>query len=107
MLSIILVVYKTDKIILKKILKKIDKKINIIIVDNSYNYDFSTFKISKKTKIIRSKNVGNGAGINIGLKKCKTKFALYLDIDTSFNKDFIKNFFKFSQKIDEFYIKLW
>ena len=72
MLTNILVVYKTDKILLKKILKKIDKKINIIIVDNSYNYDFSTFKISKKIKIIKSKNVGNGAGINIGLKKCKT-----------------------------------
>ena len=73
MLSIILVVYKTDKTLLKKILSKINKKTHIIIIDNSYNYDFSIFELSNKTKIIRSKNVGNGAGINIGLKKCKTK----------------------------------
>ena len=104
MLSIILVVYKTDKILLKKILNKIDKKINIIIVDNSYNYDFSIFTLSNKTKIIRSKNVGNGAGINIGLKKCKTEYALYLDIDTVFKKAFIKDFFIFAKKVKNFTI---
>ena len=72
MLTIILVVYKTDRKKLKYILKQIDKKYPIIIVDTSTNYDFSNLKISKKTKIIRSNNIGQGAGINLGLKHCKT-----------------------------------
>tara|TARA_B110000967_G_C18755366_1_gene495036 strand:+ start:183 stop:977 length:795 start_codon:yes stop_codon:yes gene_type:complete len=104
MLSIILVVYKTDKTLLKKILSKINKKTHIIIIDNSYNYDFSIFELSNKTKIIRSKNVGNGAGINIGLKKCKTKYALYLDIDAVFKKEFINDFFTFAKKVKDFTI---
>ena len=42
---------------------------------NSKNYDFSDLKISKKTKIIRSKNFGNGAGINIALKNISPAFS--------------------------------
>ena len=72
MLTIILVVYKTDKKELKYILKQIDKNYPIIIIDTSKNYDFSNLKISKKTKIIRSNNIGQVAGINLGLKHCKT-----------------------------------
>ena len=72
-LTIILVVYKSDKNKLRDILKKIDNKYNIIIVDNSYNYNFENFKLSKKTRIIRSHNNGNGGGINTALKQCKTK----------------------------------
>lgn len=105
MLTIILVVYKTDKKKLKNILDKI-KKNPIIIIDNSKNYDFSKFKISKKTKIIRSKNIGNGAGINLGLRNCKTPYALCLDLDTSFKKNFIEDFFKFSIKNKEFSIMI-
>ena len=67
MLTIILVVYKSDKNQLRNILKKLIKY-NIIIVDNSYNYNFKGLGLSKKTKIIRSRNNGNGSGINIALK---------------------------------------
>ena len=52
MLTIILVVYKTDRKKLKYILKQIDKKYPIIIVDTSTNYDFSNLKISKKLKLL-------------------------------------------------------
>ena len=64
MISIILVVYKSDEKKLNKILKIIGNKYNIIIIDNSLNYNFKKIKLSKKTKIIRSVNKGNGAGIN-------------------------------------------
>ena len=106
MLTIILVIYKTDKKKLKNILSKINKKYPIIIVDNSTNYNFSKFKISKKTKIIRTKNIGNGAGINLGLKNCKTNYALYPDLDTSFKKDFINKFYKFAIKNKDFSIMI-
>ena len=106
MLTVILVIYKTDKKKLKNILSKIKKKYPIIIVDNSKNYDFTKFKISKKTKIIRSKNIGNGAGINLGLKNCKTNYALCPDLDTNFKKNFIEKFFKFSIKNKDFSIMI-
>jgi len=106
MLTIILIIYKTDKKKLRNILSKIDKKYPIIIVDNSENYDFTKFRISKKTKIIRSKNIGNGAGINLALKKCKTNYALCPDLDTTFKKNFIKEFFKFSLKNKNFSIMI-
>ena len=104
MVTIILVVYKSNKKQLNNILKKIGKKYKIIIVDNSYNYDFSQINIGKNVKIIRSKNNGNGAGINIALKKCNTKYAIYSDIDVSFEKSFIKNFISAGNKLKNFYL---
>ena len=106
MLSIILVVYKTEPEKLKYILGRIDKKYSIIIIDNSTNYNFSNLKISKKTKIIRSKNIGNGAGINLGLKHCKTNYALYADLDVTLKIDFIDKFQKFSVKNKDFAIMM-
>jgi hypothetical protein len=51
MLSVVLVVYKTDKKKLEYILKQIEKKYPIIIIDNSTNYNFSNIKISKKQEL--------------------------------------------------------
>ncbi len=104
MISIILVVYKSDEKKLNKILKIIGNKYNIIIIDNSLNYNFKKIKLSKKTKIIRSVNKGNGAGINLALKNCKTNFALYFDIDVEFERKFISKFIKHSKKIKNFSI---
>ena len=86
MITIILVVYKSDEEKLNKILNNIGSRYNIIIIDNSFNYNFKKIKLPKKTKIIRSINNGNGAGINLALKNCKTNFALYFDIDVEFEK---------------------
>ncbi len=102
MVTIIIVVYKSNKKKLLKVLKKIDNKFNIIIVDNSYNYDFSKIKLSKKTQIIRSKNIGNGGGINLALKKCKTKFAIYTDIDVNFAKNTFGNLIKYTRRLRKF-----
>ena len=84
MITIIIVVYHSDKEKLQTILKKLGAKYKIIIVDNSTNYSFKDIKLTKKTKIIRSRNIGNGGGINLGLNKVNTKFAIYFDIDTIF-----------------------
>ena len=104
MITIILVVYKSDKKKLNKILKTIGTKYNFIIVDNSMNYNFDLIKLPKKTTIIRSENNGNGSGINIALKNCKTKFAIYFDIDVNFKKNLIYNLIKLSKKIKKFSI---
>ncbi len=104
MITIILVVYKSDKKKLNKILKAIGTKYNLIIVDNSLNYNFDLIKLPKRTKIIRSINNGNGSGINIALKNCKTKFAIYFDIDVEFKKNLIHNLIKYSKKIKKFSI---
>ena len=89
MVTLIIVVYKTNKLLLKRFLRLVGNKYPLIIVNNSSNYNFKSFKISKKTRIIKTKNNGNGNGINIGLKKCKTRFALYLDTDIIISKNFI------------------
>ena len=104
MISIIIVVFKSNKEILNRFLNNIDGNFNLIIVDNSNNYDFSKIKLPKKTKIIRSKNIGYGAAINIALKKCKTKFAIISNIDVYFKKNLIYYFYKFVKKVIKFSI---
>ena len=102
MVTIIIVVYKSDKKKLLNILKKVPDKFHVIIVDNSLDYDFTKIKLSKKTQIIRSKNIGNGGGINLAVKKCKTKFAIYMDIDIKLDSNFLIKFFNISKKIRNF-----
>ena len=100
MVTIIIVVYKSDKKKLLNILKKVPDKFHVIIVDNSLDYDFTKIKLSKKTQIIRSKNIGNGGGINLAVKKCKTKFAIYMDIDIKLDSNFLIKFFNISKKLE-------
>ena len=102
MLSIIIVGYKPEKKKLIKILKKIGKNIKVIFVNNSENYNLKNIKFSKNTTVINSKNNGNGAGINLGIKNCTTKYALYLDIDILFKKDFFKRLINFAKKNKDF-----
>ena len=100
--TLIVVCFKSEELI-KSNLKEL-KKFKTIIVDNSNNYDFSKVKLPKKTKIIRSKNIGYGAAINIALKKCKTKFAIISNIDVYFKKNLINNFYKIVKKVIKFSI---
>jgi len=107
MLSIIIVGYKPEKKKLNKVLKIIGKNIKVIFINNSENYNLKNIKFSKNTVVLNSKNNGNGAGINLGIKNCKTKYALYLDIDVLFKKNFIKNFINFAKKNKDFAILLY
>ena len=102
MITIIIVVYKSDPKKLNKILKLIGSNFKIVIIDNSYTYDFKDISISKKTIVIRSQNIGNGAGINLGIKHTKTPYALYFDIDVNFNKDLIRKLVAAAKKIKKF-----
>ena len=102
MITVILVIYKTDKKLLNDFFKKINNKYKVIIIDNSLNYNFKDISLPKTHKILRSKNRGNGSGINFGLKYTNTKYAIYFDTDTYFHKDFISKFFNIAKKIKNF-----
>ena len=78
-LSIIIASYKSEHVI-EKCINSIDNQIEIIIVDNSNNRDFKK-NIEKKYNnvkcILSPKNLGMGAGNNLGIKNVKSDFALY------------------------------
>ena len=85
-LSIVLVSFRSRKKI-KQIISKIDKKFKIFVVENSYDKDLEN-KINKRKNIFflyPNYNKGFGAGLNYGINKVKTRYVLYLDIDTKIN----------------------
>ena len=104
--TVVMVSFHSIKLIAKPI-DCIDKEIKIIVVENSNSKeckDFLEKKFSNVTVILSEKNLGNGGGINLGLKQVKTKYAFYLDIDTEIKKDTIKNLLIASTKINNFTI---
>tara|TARA_B110000014_G_C20019673_1_gene528984 strand:- start:41 stop:904 length:864 start_codon:yes stop_codon:yes gene_type:complete len=104
--TVVMVSFHSIKLIVKPI-NCIDKEINIIVVENSNSKeckDFLEKKFANVKVILSEKNLGNGGGINLGLKQVKTKYAFYLDIDTEIKEDTIKNLLIASTEIDNFTI---
>ena len=101
-ITVIFVSFHSGHIIEKSIVT-IDKNIKIIIVENSLNYKFKS-EIERKYQnikvIIPERNMGNGAGINIGLKNTKTKYAFYLDVDTELFPDTIKSLYNAAKELE-------
>ena len=105
-ITVILVSFHSDEIIEKSI-ATIDQEIQIIVVENSRNLSLKTNLEKKYTNVkvvIPDENLGNGAGINYGLKNTKTKYALYLDVDTQLYPDTIKNLVLAAKDIKRFSI---
>ena len=102
MISVIIVVYKSKKSLLKKFIKNLNKKNKLIIINNSKNYDFSKIKLPNKTTIIKTNNKGYGSALNLALKRCETKYAIISNIDVSFKKNFFKIFYNLSKKLNDF-----
>tara|TARA_X000001036_G_scaffold302899_1_gene281949 strand:- start:1858 stop:2727 length:870 start_codon:yes stop_codon:yes gene_type:complete len=104
--TVVAVSFYSDKIV-DKFINSIDKNIKILIVENSLNLEMKD-RIEKKFKnvsiIIPHENLGNGAGINLGLKNVETKFALYLDIDAIPSENMIDTLLSYSNKIKDFAI---
>ena len=105
-ITVIFVSFHSDEIIEKSI-ATIDQEIQIIVVENSRNLSLKT-NLEKKYQnikvVIPDENLGNGAGINYGLKNTKTKYALYLDVDTELYPDTIKNLVLAAKEIKRFSI---
>ncbi len=92
-LTVLIVTYNTDKNILVNCLKSIDKRVKVLIVENSNKFKYS--KDIKKFKnisyVCSGKNLGYGKGNNFGLKKINTKYALILNPDILCDKHLFKN----------------
>lgn len=103
-LTIILVNYKCDKQKLQLCLNSIKIKTEVILIDHSHDFETSNLIIPSNLnlKIIKNINLGNGAGINCGLKNSNTKLVLYLDIDTVLSENFFEILEKSINKIDDF-----
>ena len=93
--------------IIENLIKSIESHIRILIVENSLSLSLKD-NIEKKYKnvevFIPEKNLGNGGGINFGLERVKTEFALYLDVDTIPENDMINTLIEYSNIIDDFCI---
>ena len=103
-LSVVIVSFKSDHII-HRCINSIDKEIEIIVIDNSNNPEFKKF-IEKKYENVRcilsTKNIGMGAGNNIGIRSTNKDFALVLNPDVILEKDAINQIINASKKINSF-----
>ena len=114
-LTIIMVNYKCDKNKLNACLKSINIKAKVLIVDHSHDLKQDQINIPNNIslEVIKNKNLGNGAGINCGIENAKTKYVLYLDIDTILSDSFftklenavneVREFAVIAPRINDFY----
>jgi len=103
-LSVIIVSFKSDHII-HRCINSIDREIEIIVVDNSNNAEFKKYieeKYENVRCILSSKNIGMGAGNNIGIRNTNKDFALILNPDVVLEKDAINQMINASKIIDSF-----
>lgn len=92
---------------IEKLIKKINKNIKILIIDNAHEKGFKAYfeKKYKNIKVIVNKyNSGQTGGINTGLRNIKTKYSIYMDADISFKKNIIIKFLNYANKIKDFII---
>ena len=96
-----------SKQFIEKILKKIDSKIKILIIDNANEKGLKKYfegKFKNVKVIVSKKNNGQTGGINIGFKNIKTKYGLYMDSDVNFNSKIIDTFILVAKEIKDFVI---
>ena len=103
-LSVIIVSFNSDHVI-DRCIESIDNTIEIIVVDNSNNIKFKN-KIEKKYKNVRcflsKKNIGMGAGNNLGIKNVNKDFALILNPDVILEDNSINEIIEASKNIGTF-----
>ena len=103
-LTVIIVSFKSDHVI-DRCIKSIDNTIEIIVVDNSNNSEFKN-EIEKKYKNVRcilsKKNLGMGAGNNLGIKNVNNDFALILNPDVVLDDNSINEIIEASKDIGSF-----
>jgi len=103
-LSVIIVSYKSEHVI-ENCINSIDNEIEIIVIDNS-NDNFLKKKIESKYKNVKyylsKKNLGMGAGNNLGIKKANKDFVLILNPDVTLESNSINEVFIASKEIDNF-----
>ena len=102
-LTILAVAYKPKTDLVSRLIENFSQDYPILIVNNSLSKINENFYNIKNVEIIDSlSNLGNGAGINVGLHKIKTKYALYLDFDSFIDKDNFKKLYDYAEKLNDF-----
>ena len=102
-ITFIIVTYQSENIV-KNCLDSLPKDSKKIIVENSNNINLEKDLRTKydNIEVILSTNVGMGAGNNIGLKACKTKYAYVLNPDTKLNKETMINLINTLNQVSDF-----
>jgi len=106
-LTVVIVTYLTDKKILLNCIQSIDRKIKIIIVENSKNFrhkDYFLKKFSNVKVICTGLNLGYGNGNTFGLNRVNTDYALILNPDIVCKADFFRKIGKLIKKNNKFSI---
>ena len=88
-------------------LNSINRNVNVIIIENSANYNFKRkveSEYSNVNCILANKNLGYGKGNNLGLSKVKTRFALILNPDAQLKNNSIENFLMTAENLKDFAI---
>ena len=102
-LTIFAVAYKPKKKLIELLVERYSKIYPTIIINNSLERLNDEFYKIKNLKVIDNKeNRGNGAGINVGLKSIKTKYALYLDLDSYISLGNLSKLLRYANLIKNF-----
>ena len=103
-LSVVIVSFHSENVI-HECIKSIIDEIQIIVVENSGNKEFAN-KIQDQYKnvkcILSPKNLGMGAGNNLGLKHINTDYVFILNPDVILKKNTIEEIIIASKKIENF-----
>ena len=103
-LSVVIVSFHSEDVI-HNCIKSIKDKIEITVVENSGNKDF-TRKLEEKYKnvkcILPPKNLGMGAGNNLGLNHINTDYVFILNPDVILKRNTIEEIIFASKKIENF-----
>ena len=102
-ITIVIPSYKSGKLIISH-LKKISKKINVIIIENSKDKRLKKEIETKhkNVKVYLQNNIGYGNAINYGSKFVKTKYFFVMNPDTIIYKNTIKKLLIAAKKIKHF-----
>ena len=102
-ITFVIVSYKSEAT-LYDCLDSLPNETKKIIVENSNNINLKKDLINKydNIEVILSKNIGMGAGNNIGLKSCSSQYAYVLNPDTKLRKNTLKNLVNELSNISDF-----
>jgi len=99
-LSIIIVTLRSEKVI-DKCVQSINSNLPIIVVENSDNLSFKKYleeKYQNVNCILTNKNLGMGAGNNIGIKASNTDYVYIINPDTTIEKNTLDKIFVTSKE---------
>ena len=104
-ITFIIVTYKSEHII-KACINSLPKECNKIIIENSKNIKFKEDleKEYDNIEVVLNDNIGMGAANNIGLIKCKTKYAYVINPDVRFKNNSIQKLIEETNSIGDFAI---